>query len=311
MTILLGLSGALAYGFADFLGGLASRSIRPIVATAWAALIGLVPLAVGLAVLGGRFSADALLWGTVAGIAGSLGVLMLYTALAVGPMSVLSPVTSVVSVIVPVGVGLLFAGSRLTGLGIAAVVVAVVAVGLVGAVKDRSGARLTGRGLLTAVAAGCGFGGLVLAYAATTPEDGLAPLVVARVVQAVVMWIGVAVVAGVAGRERGRRGAATAATSAAAATSRTAAAWSPGRRGGLWLQLAICGTLDASANVLIQAALHSGASADVLPLVSVLNALYPIGTVILAAIVLRERLTLIQIIGLALALAASAVLAST
>lgn len=294
MTILLGLSGALAYGFADFLGGLASRSIRPIVATACAALIGLVPLVVGLAVLGGQFTANALLWGAVAGVSGSIGVLMLYTALAVGPMSVLSPVTSVVSVIVPVSIGLLFAGSRLSALGAAAMIVAVVAVALVGAVKDPSGARLTGRGLLTAGIAGCGFGGLVLAYAATSPEEGLAPLVVARIVQAAVMWIGVAVLVR---RERGRQAAAT--------------TLSPGRNSRLWLQLAICGTLDASANVLIQAALHSGATADVLPVVSVLNALYPIGTVILAAIVLRERLTLLQIVGLALALAASAVLAST
>jgi uncharacterized membrane protein len=292
MTLLLGLSGALAYGFADFLGGLASRSVRPIVATAWAALIGLVPLVVGLAVLGGQFTPNAFLWGAVAGVSGSLGVLMLYTALAVGPMSVLSPVTSVVSVIVPVGIGLIFAGSRLSGLGVAAMIVAVIAVGLVGAVKDSSGSRLTGRGLLTAVIAGCGFGGLVLAYAGTTPQDGLAPLVVARIVQVAVMWIGVAVVTG---RDRGRG----------------APARSAGLGGRLWLQLAICGTLDASANVFIQAALHSGATADVLPVVSVLNALYPIGTVILAAIVLRERLTLLQIIGLALGLAASAVLAST
>ncbi|MDO9397999.1 MAG: EamA/RhaT family transporter [Herbiconiux sp.] len=293
MTILLGLSGALAYGFADFLGGLASRSIRPIVATAWAALIGLVPLGIGLLVLGGRFTANAFLWGTIAGLSGSLGVLMLYTALAVGPMSVLSPVTSVVSVVVPVSIGLVFAGSRLSGLGVAAVVVAIAAVGLVGAVKDRSGSRLTGRGLLTAGVAGCGFGGLVLAYAATSPEDGLAPLVVARIVQAAVMWLGVAVVVL---RDRGRQG---------AARSRSTTG-----RGALGAQLALCGTLDASANVLIQAALHSGVPADVLPVVSVLNALYPIGTVILAAIVLRERLTRLQITGLALALAASAVLAS-
>jgi len=235
MTILLGLAGAPAYGFADFLGGLTSRSIRPIVVTAWVALIGLVPLAVGLAVLGGRFTPDALLWGTVAGMSGSLGVLMLYTALAVGPMSVLSPVTSVVSVIVPVGVGLVFAASRLSGLGVVAMIGAVIGVGLVGAVKDRSGSRLTARGLLTAGIAGCGFGGLMIAYAATAPEDGLAPLVVARVVQ----------------------------------------------------------------------------TAEVLPVVSVLNALYPIGTVVLAAIVLRERLTRLQIIGLALALTTSAVLATT
>lgn len=292
MTVLLGLAGALAYGFADFLGGLASRTIRPIVVTAWVAVIGLAPLLIGLVVLGGRFTPAAMLWGAVAGVAGSLGVLMLYTALAVGPMSVLSPVTSVVSAVVPVGVSVLFAGSRLSLLGTAAILAAIIAVALVGIVKDRSGSRPTPRGLVTAFAAGCGFGGLVLAYAATSPADGVAPLVVARVVQSAAMWAGVLVVS---------RRALAMGTPTPEVLPRT-------RR--LWLLLVAGGTLDATANVFIQAALHSGASAAVLPVVSVLNALYPIGTVILAAIVLRERLSLMQTVGLALALAASAVLAT-
>ncbi|UYC82021.1 hypothetical protein [Curtobacterium poinsettiae] len=56
LTVLFGLSGAIVYGFADFLGGLASRQIRPVVVTAVAAAIGIVPLLVGLVVLGGVFS---------------------------------------------------------------------------------------------------------------------------------------------------------------------------------------------------------------------------------------------------------------
>lgn len=292
MTVILGLAGALAYGFADFLGGLASRTIRPIVVTAWVAVIGMAPLLIGLVVLGGRFTPAAVMWGAVAGVAGSLGVLLLYTALAVGPMSVLSPVTSVVAAVVPVGVGVLFAGSRLTVLSTAAIVAGIVAVALVGIVKDPSGSRPTVRGLVTAIGAGCGFGGLVLAYAATSPEDGVAPLVIARVVQSAAMWAGVIFVA--------RR---------AIGAERPAPELRPRTRR-LWSLLIVGGVLDASANVLIQAALHSGASADVLPVVSVLNALYPVGTVILAGIVLRERLSLVQAVGLALALAASAVLAT-
>lgn len=292
MTVLLGLAGALSYGAADFLGGLASRTLRPIVVTAWVAVFGLAPLLIGLVILGGRFSPSAVLWGVVAGAAGSVGVFMLYSALAVGPMSVLSPVTSVVSAIVPVFVGILLAGSRLTVLGTAAVIAAVVAVALVGIVKDSSGARLTSRGIVTALLAGCGFGGLVLAYAATSPADGVAPLVVARVVQSVAMWAAVVLVA--------RR---TVTTGGARPEIRP-------RTSRMWWLLAAGGTLDATANVFIQAALHSGASASVLPVVSVLNALYPIGTVILAVIVLRERLTAVQLVGLALALGASAVLAT-
>lgn len=294
MTVILGLAGAIAYGFSDFLGGFASRRVPPIIVTAWVAVIGLVPLVIGLAVVGGRLSPSALVWGTVAGVSGSVGVLLLYTALAVGPMSVLSPLTSVVSAILPVAIGVLFLGSRLTGLGIGAVVTAIVAVVLVGIVKDSSGARLTGRGLIAAGFAGCGFGGLILAYSATSPADGLAPLVVARVVQVLVMWTGVGVFS-----LRARRAEATPSSSGMRDWPR-----------GTWLLVAIGGVLDASANVFIQAALHSGDSASALPVVSVLNALYPVGTIILAAIVLRERLSRLQIGGLVLALAASSVLAS-
>ena len=294
MTVILGLAGALAYGFADFLGGLASRRVPAIIVTAWVAVVGLAPLVVGLVVIGGRFSVSALLWGTVAGISGSVGVLMLYTALSAGPMSVLSPFTSVISVVLPVAIGVLFLGSRLTGLGIAAIITAIIAVAMVGIVKDPTGARLTGRGLVAAAISGCGFGGLILAYAATSPADGLAPLVVARVVQVVVMWAGVGVLSQFAKRGTPRM------------SQRRARDWPRGT----WRLIAVCGVLDASANVFIQAALHSGESAGVLPVVSVLNALYPIGTIILAAIVLREKLSRLQIAGLVLALAASAVLAS-
>jgi len=70
-----------------------------------------------------------------------------------------------------------------------------------------------------------------------------------------------------------------------------------------------CGVLDALANVCIQAALHSSDDPVTLPVVSVLNALYPIGTVVLAGVVLRERLTAVQWIGIVLACCASVGLA--
>ncbi len=70
-----------------------------------------------------------------------------------------------------------------------------------------------------------------------------------------------------------------------------------------------CGLLDALANACIQAALHVGTDDATLPVVSVLNALYPVGTVVLAGVVLRERLTGVQWTGIALAFAASVGLA--
>ena len=290
LTVLLGLCGALSYGVADFLGGMASRRARAVTVTAMTAVVGVVPLVAAIPLLHARFTPAALLRGSLAGVAGSIGVVLLYTALAIGPMSVLSPITSVFTALIPVAVAVL-TGSRLTPLTAGAIVAAVVAVALVATAKNTSGARLTARGLLVAATSGCGFGALVLAYNATNPADGIAPLIVARVVQAALMWVGVLLMI--------RR-------TAAARRRPTLGLPSHWR---FWLTVICCGFFDASANVLIQSGLHSGAPATTLPVVSVLNALYPVGTILLAAIALKERLTAIQIGGLGLGFAASVVLA--
>lgn len=290
-TVLLALAGAAIYGVADFLGGFASRRAAPVVVSALAAAAGIVPLGIALALLGGSFAPAALAWGAVAGVSGSVGVLLLYAALAVGPMSVLSPVTAVVAAGVPVLVAVV-RGVALTPLTIAALVVAMIAVVLVAAVRDASGARLTRRGLAAAVVAGCGFGGLVLAYE-QAPPDGLGTLVIARITQIVLLATAAAVVLAVLRRRgAGRR-----------LPSRSAGGRS-GRLGFAALVIA-CGICDATANALIQSALHAADDPSVLPIVGVLNALYPVGTIILAGIVLRERLSRTQVLGLVLAIAGS------
>ncbi len=311
LTVVLGLSGALVYGFADFLGGLASRRVRAVTVAAVAAAVGIVPLLVGLVVVGGAFGAESVLWGAIAGVSGGVGVLLLYRALAIGPMSVLSPLTAVFAAVVPVLVAVL-RGTALSGLAVVALVVAVLAVVLVASVRDTSGARVTAVGLVTAAVAGCGFGGIVLAYDMTPSDAGVVPLVVSRVLQAVLLGTAAVVVtrrAAVTGRGPG--GAAHPARSADAPRS----AAPPGIRGGgrwparlVWTVVA-CGVLDAAANVFIQAGLHSSADPATLPVVSVLNALYPIGTVVLAGIVLRERLTPVQWAGILLAFGAAVGLA--
>ncbi|WIB27095.1 hypothetical protein [Curtobacterium sp. MCSS17_015] len=349
ITVLLGLAGAVVYGAADFLGGLASRRARPVSVTAVAAAVGVAPLLVGLALLGGRFGSEAALCGAVAGVSGGAGVLLLYVALATGPMSVLSPLTAVFTAVVPVAVALL-RGTVLSALGIVALVVAVVAVVLVAAVPDRGGARLTTRGVVTAAAAGCGLGGIVLAYDASPPDASVATLVVARVVQVVLLGTAAVVVArlrpGGAAHDAGAAGGGAGAGSEAAAGSVGAAGGGVGSVGaaggavgsvatagggvgsvgtagggapvgavrsrpGRALVLAVvgCGVLDALANVFIQAGLHSSDDPSTLPVMSVLNALYPIGTVVLAGVVLRERLTGLQTTGIVLAFGASVGLA--
>lgn len=308
LTVMLGLSGALVYGFADFLGGLASRRVRAVTVAAVAAAVGIAPLLIGLVLVGGRFTWTGTLWGAVAGVSGGVGVLLLYRALAIGPMSVLSPLTAVFAAVVPVLVAVV-RGTVLSGLAIGALVVAVIAVVLVAAVRDTSGARVTAVGLVTAAVAGCGFGGIVLAYDQTPTGSGVAPLLVSRVLQAVLLGTA-AIVSGLVQRPGGTGDPATRADVAGSAVPpgqsvRWSARW-PAR---LVAAVVACGVLDALANVFIQAGLHSSDDPATLPVVSVLNALYPIGTVVLAGIVLRERLTAVQWSGIVLAFAASVGLA--
>jgi drug/metabolite transporter (DMT)-like permease len=301
ITVVLGLCGALVYGFADFLGGLASRRLRPVTVAASAAVVGIVPLLVALAVVGGRSSWQASLWGAVAGVSGAVGVLLLYAALAMGPMSVLSPLTAVFAAVVPVVVALV-GGTVLSPVAIGALVVAVVAVVLVASVRDPGGARLTARGVVTAAVAGCGFGGIVLAFNETPADSGMAPLLVARLLQAVLL--GVAAIA--AALRTGGPSRVTAEASAPDVADSTAVGGSVRR---LALVVVACGVFDALANVFIQTGLHSSTDPSTLPVISVLNALYPIGTVLLAGIVLRERLAVLQAVGIGLALTASVTLA--
>ena len=308
LTVMLGLSGALVYGFADFLGGLASRRLRAVTVAAVAAAVGIAPLLLGLLLVGSRSTWTGTLWGAVAGVSGGVGVLLLYRALAIGPMSVLSPLTAVFAAVVPVVVAVV-RGTVLSGLAVGALVVAVVAVVLVAAVRDTSGARVTAVGLVTAAVAGCGFGGIVLAYDQTPADSGIAPLIVSRVLQAVLLGTA-AVVSGLVRRSGGAGDPATGADLAGSAVPpgrpvRWSARW-PVR---LVAEVVACGVLDALANVFIQAGLHSSDDPATLPVVSVLNALYPIGTVVLAGIVLRERLTAVQWSGIVLAFAASVGLA--
>nr|WP_243862255.1 EamA family transporter [Frigoribacterium faeni] len=302
---------AASYGSADFLGGLAARRIAPLRVTALAAASGLVLLAVLLLVVPGTSSTAAVGWGLLSGVAGAIALALLYACLALGPMSVLSPLTAVVSAVVPVGVGLA-QGSRLGGAGWAGIALALVAVVLVGFVPDPSAPRPSLRGLLMALGAGAGIG-LVLVFLDRTPADsGLVPLVANRTAN-VVLTGGAVLVLVLVGRMR-RRGAAVspeagrvppteASRGGAVPVDQDAPPLLPLRRA-LALALA-CGVADSGANVLILVGLRLGD----LTVMSVLTALYSAATVVLAAVVLRERLTRSQVVGLVLALGAAALLA--
>ncbi|QNE48077.1 DMT family transporter [Glaciihabitans sp. INWT7] len=285
LAVFVGVTAALIFGSADFAGGMAAKRISAVRVTAIGGLSGLVLLLLALPLFPSVWSTKAVLLGGITGVTGALAVVLLYACLAIGPMSILSPLTAVISAVVPVLAGVI-RGERLTTLGYVAIPVALVAVVLVGFVPERGAVRPSLKALAMAVGSGALIGVFLILIDLTPDDSGLVPLVVSRAVNATVMFSAIAVGA----LWVRRRGTSTAG----------AARWMPG------LALAVvAGVIDATANALLLVGLRLGE----LTIQSVLTALYPAGTIILAAIVLRERIAPVQVVGLVLALTAAAMLA--
>jgi drug/metabolite transporter (DMT)-like permease len=294
LVVIVGLGGALVFGAADFLGGLAAKRISSIRVTAIAAVAGLAILLLALPVIGGRWSTEALVYGGLSGIAGAGAIVLLYACLAMGPMSILSPLTAVVSALVPMTAGLI-RGERLEPLGYLALGLALTAVVLVGFVPEKNAMRPSLKALMMATASGALIGAFMILIDLTPDDSGLVPLIANRSVNATIMVTTVVILAVMASR-RLRRAEPLDAGRGGESTSNWRTA----------LKLAIfCGILDATANALMLLGLRLGE----LTIMSVLTAMYSAGTIILAAVVLKERLTPSQVIGLILALAAAAMLA--
>jgi drug/metabolite transporter (DMT)-like permease len=295
LVVLVGMLSALVFGSADFLGGLASKRISPLRVTALAAVVGLFVLLVAYPIVGGVWSWSAILFGGLSGVSGALAISLLYACLAIGPMSILSPLTAVVSAIVPAAIGIFVRGDHFGPLGYTALGLALVAVVLVGFVRDARAAHPTPRGIFMAIGSGV-FIGLFLVIIDLTPTNsGIVPLIANRAVNAILMFSAVGLIAVVARR---RDPAGSLRLSKGATVS--AGGWRPG------IRLAIaCGGVDAVANCGLLLGIRIGD----LSVIAVLTALYPAGTIILAAIVLRERIAVVQYIGLALAIGAGALLA--
>lgn len=307
----LAFVGALVYGSADFLGGLAARRLRAIVVTAVAAISGMLLLVVLTPFVGGDPTSVDLAWGALSGVTGAIAVGLLYGCLAVGPMSVLSPVTAVVSAIAPMTWGVLVAGERLGPGAIAGLALALVAIVLVALLPGEAITRPPLRGLAMAVGSGLAIGAFLIILDQIRGDAGLVPLVLNRAVNGLITGtIAVALVVAAVRAGRGARSALLVGrVHAGAAPSghldpEHATGPMPLRRA--WLLAIGCGLVDTTANVLLLLALRTGGD---LAVVAALTALYPAGTVLLAAIVLRERIAALQWLGLALALAAGVLLA--
>lgn len=318
LSAALALIGAVVYGSADFLGGLAARRLRSIVVTAVAALAGLVALGLVQPLLGGVWTTADVAWGVLGGIVSVVAIALLYACLAIGPMSILSPLTAVVSAIAPMLWGLLVKGDALAPIGYAGLGVALVAVVLVGFIPGEKIVRPSARGLAMAVGAGLAIGAFLIIIDQTSAESGLAPLVISRATSGIITVAIVGLLALVAVRRSAPArsvlevvGPTLGATPSGHADLEHATTGAgrvdpavPTVRRAWWLAI-LCGIADAAANALMLLALRTGD----LAVVSALTALYPAGTILLAAIMLRERVAVVQWVGLGLALAAGGMLA--
>jgi drug/metabolite transporter (DMT)-like permease len=274
-SLLLALASSLAYGSADFLGGVAARGAHVLRVVVIAAPVSLLVELLLWPAAGAAFSGGAVAWGAASGIASAAAFALLYRTLAIGPMSVLSPVTALVSAALPVAVGLI-QGEQLGAIAVAGMALALVAVVVVSGGTDTGGLRPSRTALALAVGAGAAIA-LQLVCLHQAPDDsGVAPLLVGRAVSS-------AVVLGAAGALRSRLGTARPSLAAAAGA----------------------GALDSLANFAFLLAVRDGD----LAVVAVITALYPAGTVLLARALLAERIGTTQLAGLGLAAAAVSLLA--
>ena len=285
ITVVLGFATALVYGFADFFGAISSRKLKPIFVTLFSGLSGLVFLMAMSPIFGLSANPQAIFWGILAGLGSAIAVTTLYASLAIGPISIISPLGAVMSALVPMFFGILFKGEQFSLFGWFALMGILIAVVLVGFVPSKDARLPSVKGLVLGVTAGSFIGLILIFINQSPPNSGLTPVVMMRLVSASTIALFVLISFLISKNVR-------------------AGEFSIGKK--FWLIVALTGILDSSANVFFLFAMRFGS----LTVVSVLTALYPLGTIILARIFLKEKIAKVQLAGVLLALSCSALLAS-
>ena len=276
MAITLALLTAALFGTGDFLGGLAGKRMSVLRVLAISHTIGLVLITVGAMVIADEFLLGDLAWGALAGIAGFIGLALLYRGLARGPMGVVAPLTAITSAAVPAGWGLLVDDESLAGTAWVGVVLALLAIGLASASPvEQSSVSLAA--ILEALLAGVGFGLMFVGLDQTDEASAPWPIVGGRL-----MTVSAMAVFFIVKRESPL----------------------PPVRSDIRLP-AVAGFVDTFSNALF---LYATLEGD-LAIVAVLSSMYPIATVILARVVLGEGLTRLQQSGFVAAMAATTLIA--
>lgn len=266
MAAVLALLSSLMWGTADFLGGSVSRRVRPVAVYGLSQAVGFVVLvAIATAVGGWGTDPGYWPWAIASSLLGAVGMLAFYSALAIGPMGIVSPLVAL-SVMVPVAFALLV-GEVPTGVQVLGIIGAVIGI-LLASGPELSGAE-SARPLLLAGVAAISFGGMYITMAKGSEVDALMTMTGMRVTTVVIFAVVLAFARSLGGAQPRDL-----------------------------LPLAIIGIFDAAANVLFGVATTMG----LLSTTSVLGSLYPVVTAILAAVFLHERLKPVQYAGVVVAM---------
>lgn len=279
-ALVLSLIAALGYGLSDFVGGLAARRTAVLRVVLVSYPVGLVGMAAVAPLFGGTPTTSSLVYGAASGLVGGAAILWFYEALASGPMSVVSPLTSLLVAGLPLGFGVAL-GERpspvaLVGAGLAVVAVVLVSRQEHAAVDEQTAVRFTSRVAWLTLGSGAAFAVYFVLLDRVGHGTGMWPLVVSRATATTLVLVACAVT----GKLK------------------------PG--GAVPTRLALAaGALDVLANGAFLYALRAG----MLSIVSVLTSLYPAATVLLARLVLGERAGWVRRIGLGLAAVAVVLIA--
>jgi drug/metabolite transporter (DMT)-like permease len=255
-VVAFGLFSAVAWGIADFGGGLASRRATLFGVVLVSQVAGLVIALALMVIRAEAWPAPADIgWSVLSGAIGSVGILALYGGLAAGRMGIVAPVAGVIGAAVPVLAGIVLEGVPPL-IVLAGIVLAIVAVVLVSRVAGHPGSGRSGieLGLIAGVCIG------LFNVTITRIDESLVfgPVSIVRIVSIVIVTVVM-----VFGRRAGRMPA------------------------GLVPIVALIGILDMAG----VAAFLFAEQAGPLAVASILSSLYPVTTVILAAVVLHERVT--------------------
>jgi len=274
-AILLALGSSIAFGLTDFLGGLAARRAHIFMLGTITQPLGLVLLLPAALLVGGTVDSEVWFWGVVSGLGGAITYVLLFRALAIGPMSVASPVSALIAVVLPVLAGVAF-GERLPLLGWVGIGVGMLAVLMVSQVHEDAPHPVSLKVLLLSIGAGVFISVFLVALERAPDDSGLWPIVIVRIVTTTLLL-------------------------SAAIASRVISR--PSRD--VFTLAAASTTLDVIATVAFMLATREG----LLTVVAVITALYPAATVLMARLVLKEHLQAVQRLGLLLAAIAVGVLA--